>query len=527
MTTTTSPLVLTESAVERAPVPSLAKTMRWWHIFFMLGLANPGFYLAGIAFSVVALGPTWAIGLWAASSALGAIQAYVYSETAAMFPNKAGGIATYAREGWRSRFSLAGPLAMVGYWLTWTTVLPVFGGIIGLLVVDEFFAGTGVASWSWSLPGVGWDVTAARLIGLGVMVAAFAVNTLGQRTALRVGAAAAALIAVPLVVISLGAFLTGDVGNHPITGDNTAATLDFYGWSVGPWGKFVLVMAWLYVIGYSTYGAGCTATFAPEFHNTKDDTRKAILAVGGIQLAFGLLLPLAIVGTVGSEALAKDTTGVVFLTDVLYTIAGASLGKVLVGILCAGLFLLMITATMSSGRLLYAPAQQGMTPRWLGGLNRHGVPARAMAVGLVFNAWLLFQFPAVFFILAVGNLGFMLTHVLALSGFLLLRRDRPHWPRPIRLGPVWSAVAAAACLVNVAFVALGLIGLAMTGYAFDAQLTNPTAWVNRIVLVGIAAVLAATVSYVVAQRQQGRLVGLTDPSDEEPTAEAWAGVTAG
>lgn len=59
----------------------------------------------------------------------------------------------------------------------------------------------------------------------------------------------------------------------------------------------------------STYGAGCTATFAPEFHNTRDDTRTAILAVGGIQLAFGLLLPLAIVGTVGTEALAKDTTG--------------------------------------------------------------------------------------------------------------------------------------------------------------------------------------------------------------------------
>jgi amino acid transporter len=392
-----------------------------------------------------------------------------------MFPDKAGGIATYAREGWRGRFSLAGPLAMVGYWLTWTIVLAVFGGIIGLLVVDEFFAGTGVATWSWSLPGLGWDVNAARLIGLGAMVGAFLVNTRGQQTTLRVGGASAALIAVPLVVISLGAFLTGDVGNHPITGNNMGATLDFYGWSPGFWGKFVLVMSWLYVIGYSTYGAGCTATFAPEFRNTRDDTRKAILAVGGLNLALGLLLPLAIVGTVGADALAKDTTGVVFLTDVLHAIAGAGLGKVLVGVLCAGLFLLMITATMSSGRLLHAPAQQGMTVRWLGGLNRRQVPARAMAVGLVLNAWLLFQFPAVFFILAVGNLGFMLTHTLALSGFLLLRRDRPHWPRPIRLGPAWKVVAAGACLANVAFVVFGLIGLSMTGYAFDAQLTNPTA----------------------------------------------------
>jgi amino acid transporter len=522
MTTATALSSLTEPATDHLTVPKMAKTMRWWHIFFLLGLSNPGFYLAGIAFSVVALGPTWAIGLWATSAALGAVQAYVYSETAAMFPDKAGGIATYAREGWRSRFALAGPLAMVGYWLTWTTVLAAFGGIIGLLVVDEFFAGTGVASWTWSLPGLGWDVTSARLIGLGAMVAAFLINTRGQRTTLRIGGAAAALIAVPLVVISLGAFVTGDVGNHAITGNNMGATLDFYGWSVGPWGKFVLVMAWLYVIGYNTYGAGCTATFAPEFRHTKDDTRKAILAVGALNLAFGLLLPVTIVGTVGVEALAKDTTGVVIITDVLHAIAGAGLGKVLVGVLCAGLLLLMITATMSSGRLLYAPAEQGMTLRGLGRLNRHGVPARAMAVGLAFNTWLLFQFPAVFFILAVGNLGFMLTHTLALSGFLLLRRDRPQWPRPIRLGPVWKVVAGGAGLANLAFVVFGLIGLPMTGYAFDAQLTDATAWMDRIVVVGIGTVVAAVAGYVAAQRQQGRPVRLTDPSEEEPSAEAWA-----
>ncbi len=81
-------------------------------------------------------------------------------------------------------------------------------------------------------------------------------------------------------------------------------------------------------------------------------------------------------------------------------------------------------------------------------------------------------------------------------------------------------MAAVACVANLAFVVFGLIGLTMTGYAFDAQLTNPTAWMNRIVVVGIAAVIAAAVSYVAAQRQQGRSVRLTDPSEEEPSYEA-------
>ena len=87
-------------------------------------------------------------------------------------------------------------------------------------------------------------------------------------------------------------------------------------------------------------------------------------------------------------------------------------------------------------------AEEGMTLRWLGHLNGNAVPARAMTVGLALDAWLLFQFPSAFFILAVANLGYPLAHVLALSGFLFLRRDRPRWPRPIRLGPFRLGVAA-------------------------------------------------------------------------------------
>ncbi len=163
-----------------------------------------------------------------------------------------------------------------------------------------------------------------------------------------------------------------------------------------------------------------------------------------------------------------------------------------------------------------------MTLRWFGHLNGNAVPARAMTVGLVLNAWLLFQFPSAFFILAVGNLGFLLAHVLALSGFLLLRRDRPRWPRPIRLGPFWLGVAACACLANLAFVVFGLIGLRMTGYAFDASMTNPNAWMGRIVIVGVVTLVLGCAGYVVAQHQHGKRFSLRDPSDEQPTAEAIA-----
>jgi amino acid transporter len=496
--------------------------MRWWDAVVLIGLTSPGFYLTGIAFSVVALGPAWAMILWAGSAILGMLQAYVYAEPAAMFPDKSGGLAVYAREGWRKHFSLAGPLAVVAYWLSWTTVLAVTGAVIGRLVTHEFFPDSGAATWSWTMPGTGWDITTPRLIGLGCMVAAWGVNRRGQRSALRFSRAAGALVAIPLAVIAVGPFLTGDVTNHALGGSNMTSNLEFYGWPTGPWGKFVLVMAWLYILGASTYSAGCTATFAPEYKHTKDDTRKAILAVGGMNVAFALLLPVAIVGTLGQGALAEDTTGFVYLSDVLHAIVGDAAGTSLIVLLCAGLVLLMNTATMSSSRALYALSEEGMTLRWLGHLNGNGVPARAMTIGLALNAWLLLQFPSAFFILAVGNLGFLLAHVLGLSGFLLLRRDRPRWPRPIRLGPFWLGVAACACLANLAFVVFGLIGLRLTGYAFDAA-GNPSAYMGRIVIVGVVTLVLGCAGYVVAQHQHGKRFSFTDPSDEQPTAEAIAG----
>ena len=60
-----------------------------------------------------------------------------------------------------------------------------------------------------------------------------------------------------------------------------------------------------------------------------------------------------------------------------------------------------------------------------------------MTLDMVLNLFLLTYFASAIEILAAGNLGYMLSHVFALTGFLLLRRDRPEWPRPIRLSAIW------------------------------------------------------------------------------------------
>ena len=53
---------------------------------------------------------------------------------------------------------------------------------------------------------------------------------------------------------------------------------------------------------------------------------------------------------------------------------------------------------------------------------------------MVVNICFLLFIGNIFGILAASNLGYVLAHMFALSGFVLLRKDRPNWPRPIKLG---------------------------------------------------------------------------------------------
>jgi amino acid transporter len=124
----------------------------------------------------------------------------------------------------------------------------------------------------------------------------------------------------------------------------------------------------------------------------------------------------------------------------------------------------MNTATMDGSRALYGIAVDDMTVKQLNHLNRFHVPSRAMTVDMLVNLILMFSLTSTLSILAAGNLGYMLAHVLALTGFILLRKDRPNWPRPIRLGGQWVVVAAVLASLNIVFIAVGAVSFSLTGY---------------------------------------------------------------
>jgi amino acid transporter len=233
----------------------------------------------------------------------------------------------------------------------------------------------------------------------------------------------------------------------------------------------------------------CCATFAPEYHDTARDTPKAlrVAAIFGV-ITYGLL-PMGAVGTFGDHNLTIANI-YTFMPDTLRILLPGALAGLAVFSLCAGIVLAMNTATADGSRALYGISQDGMTIRWLGRLNSKHVPANAMTLDAVLNLFLLCTYaydPAgAIKILIFSNLGYVTCHVFAMSGFLLLRRDRPNWPRPLKLPSFWLPIAGALA----AFDALLLVwGGWNSGLAWGD--TSKT-----IVFQGIAVLLIAAVLYV-------------------------------
>jgi amino acid transporter len=428
----------------------LLKAMTWWD-GFVVALANPGFLIAALGASIGVLGTTGAFVLWTISVCIGALQNNVYAEMATMFPNKAGGISLYAHEAWRRYFAWIGPIATFGYWFAWSSVLAINGYVIGTLAQAQWFSDTtftqDVGDFQWSLPV--W-------IGIGCIIAVWLFNIFGVRPAVWLSYVTGAMLILPAAALMFLPYITGDWSSDNMT------------WEIGTGGGLGLAMTWLYFMGWSAYGFEAVAAFAPEYHNPETDTPKALRASAAFSVVVYALLPLGVGGTLGTAAIAEDTTAIAFYTDAFNAIVGTTLGHVLIGCLIAGLLLSMNTATMDGSRALYGISHDGMTTKWLGRLNRFSVPGVAMTVDVILNLLLISYFGYPLDILAAGNLGYMLAHVFALGGFLMLRKDRPDWPRPIRLAAAWVPIAALLAAVNLAFIVVGgFIYADEYGYGWD------------------------------------------------------------
>jgi len=470
----------------------LLKSLRWWD-GFVIALCNPGFLIASLGFSMGALGTWGAVFLWAVSAGVGMLQTWIYAETAAMFPDKPGGISLYAHEGWRGRFSLVGPIGAFGYWIGWSVVLSIFGVLIGDLIQAQWFS-----SSTWSVYDGVVHLGLAQFIAIGCIILVWALNIFGLRPAVWISYITGLGLMVPLAIFIVGPYLTGNWHSSNMT------------WALHGFSGFKLAMVYLFLFGWSSYAAEVCATFAPEYHDTRRDTTIALRSAGVFTLLVFLLFPLGIGGVSGAPSTA--TASGQFYVPALSKIVGSGAAGVIIVLLIGSLLLSMISSTADGSRALYGIARDDMTVKQLFHLNRYHVPARAMSVDLVVNVLLVLFIANNLAILYLSNIGYVLSHVFALSGFLLLRRDRPRWPRPIKVGPIWVGIAWVLVVFNTVLVLFGVTNPALTGYG---------TWTDMIIGVAVLAFSVVLFAYrrIVQDKQR---ITFREEVPQMPTPEQMA-----
>ena len=436
---TAEPLPSTPVATNSHP----PKTLRWYDGFMLaLPIAN-GLFIS-VGYAIGAIGAIPAIAICLILSVVALCQNKLFSEMASMFGDKPGGVAMFAAEGWKRYFTPIAPIAAVGYWCGWALVLALVGLTIGQLITAQWFAGN---SWTlFTLGSVAFGLP--HLISAGAVIACTALNVLGIRVALRFNQVIGVAFVLVLLTLAIGPFASGQWSSA-----NLSSYLD------GNWTAFLV---WMYVSAWAIYGSELCAIFAPEYRDTSKDTSRALTSIALFMVGAYTIVPLATSGQLTEDEFANNpiTYGIVSIGH----ISGGLSGLITV-ILCGALFLSMISSSADAGRALYGLSAEKMSISQLDQLNSRGVPSRALWATMAVNLAILLFIGNPVAILIASNLGYILAITLAVIAFLLLRRDRPQWPRPIELSRAWIPIAAVVATFNIVILTVGALnpGLSYVG----------------------------------------------------------------
>jgi amino acid transporter len=481
-----------------APVGShgLRKALSWKD-GLAVAMVMPAGAVASYGYWEASLGTWGVLVLLGLSTGIAVLQAVIVAELASMFPEKPGGVALFAHEGWKRYTNIAGPLAAFGYWFGWSVVLALNGVVIGFLLQAQFFSGqtwggvshVGPFDFTWGFP---------EMVATIVIVGVWLLNVLGVRVLAVSSWILGGLLMIPLGVFILGPFLSGNwSGSH----------LHYHVTPTGASGtNITLFIVWLYLMGWTTYGLEIVATFTPEFRQPQRDFPRALRWCTIITAATFLLMPLSTGGSLGDTNVPGGGAPGDFYKAVADKVLGGG-GGIIIVLLCFALILAMNSATADGGRVLYGMSRDGLTLKWLHNLNRHKVPSRAMTIDMVVNILLVFFIANPVGIYATANLGYFVMMFFVLTGFLLLRKDRPGWPRPIKLGAIWIPIALVLSVLTVVLMTLGAWRTDLTGYGTKTQLA-----------IGIGVLLLSVAFWIYRQRfEEGRPIPWRDHSVGEPS----------
>jgi amino acid transporter len=407
--------------------------------FLALSTITGVFTTAGFMIGIVG---AWAvIAIWSVSMIIATLQAFLYAEMATMFPDTAGGVAAYAHEGFRKYTVFVGPIVSWGYWLGYSLVQAVIALIFGQVVQAQWFPGQ-----TWGVDVLSVHVGLPHLLGAAALISVYLLNVFGIRPAAR-------MISVGLIIFTV--FVAVMVILPFLTGDWSASRLS---WNLD---DPRLAMVLIYLASWTTFAVEGPSLFAPEYERPGTDTPKAIRACAVVMLTIFTVVPFAATGTIGDEAIGANPSG--YAVDVMNKVwPGTS--SLVIAILALGLWVTLIGTSAQAARALLGISRSDLTIKQLSTLNKFAMPGRALTMDLCVNLLIVFLVGNTVAIVAASNFGYILCCGLACFAFVLLRRDRPGWPRPFRLSRTWVGVALVVGTADLIIAGVGVSNPSLAGY---------------------------------------------------------------
>jgi amino acid transporter len=458
--------------------------------------------------------------VWMISMVMGFLQSFTYAEMAGMFGNKSGGTSVYGATAWLRYGKLIAPLSVWCNWFAWSPVLSLgcaiaAGYILNALfpipladsqpvldwvaanigsytaetqsVIDYIAANEGVAvqdainavaavdgvsaltpwfrtfeAFAINVPGLGTlHFNSTFLIGVILMLIILAIQERGIANTAAAQKWLAIIVLVPLLLIGIVPILNGSIDWMNVTNlvPPTAAYSGENGeWNIGGW---TLFLGGLYIAAWSTYGFETAVCYTRELKDPKTDTFRAIFYSGLLCIVFFFLIPFSFQGVYGVSGMLApgivDGTGV---GEALGAMAGGGpvITQIFVILMILALFMAIMTAMAGSSRTLYQGSRDGWLPKYLGTVNEHGAPRRAMWTDFAFNVILLAlasDITGYFYVLAISNVGYIIFNFLNLNAGWIHRIDSAHMERPWK-APTWLiGLNTVLAFVNALFLGAG------------------------------------------------------------------------
>lgn len=403
--------------------------------------------ILALAFGAM-IGWSWVVltGAWIGSAGtMGAITAFViggvaillisliYAELASALPF-AGGEHVYSE---RALGSGASFVCTWGIILGYASVVT-FEAVALPTVLDSLIPGLDKV-YLWQI--AGWDIYLSWVL-VGVLGAAIMtiVNVLGVRMVALVQSVVVIAILLVGVLLVSGAMVTGDINNmQPLFKDGVVGI------------TLVLVMVPFMFVGFDTI-----PQVAEEVDLPFRDIGVVLIASVAMAIVWYGLIILAVGLVLDPTAIDASTTVTAAANARIYGEVG---GTVLLVAGLAGIITSWNAFILGGSRAIYALANSGLLPKFLGQLHpKYHTPTNAIVLlGVLSALGPFFGRPALVWVVNAGSLGIVIAYVMVTWSFLVLRNREPSLDRPYKV-PFGQFVGSLALVLAIGMTLLYLPG---------------------------------------------------------------------